>query len=675
MTDVWDWSATTPGANDTIDQLINWQEGQPPSTVNNSARAMMTRVSQVLKDLSPSRRTTGTGNTYLVTAQSAVASNYRDGEIVTSILDRTNTGAATLNSNNRGARPWRPASGIEFKAGELQALTPVISMYVQGTDEFLAVGTGYHVDAMTNGLLTQSVAASLLRIGTPMISLAPSPNPGWIRLTESTQTLNKSDWPQLSAWLAGLSTPYPWGSTSTTFSLPPAAGYMLRFAGITSAVDPDGPRALGSTQTDGIKTHTHTGTTNAGSAHHHGATWGSVGASTGGGAYITNIQPTGLGGGSFNTTDESAHTHPFTTDATGITETRPKNVAFAVDIYASSALASGTLGIYGFSFLWDPTTSAGDPGAGHMRGNNSTLGSITNIYLSTTDNWGVTTAGAAIAAMSSGATIRLTNVGAQNNCLIVRVGTPVNNTTYWTLPVTSVVMSNGSFANGSSLALEIIAVQGPQGLPGVSTVVGGRDLLTSNRVYYVRSDGSDASAGISDAAGGAFKTWQAAVNAVAKLDFNGFTVTIQHGSDGVQTFTEAVSIGPMTGGGVLNFNGAGRSTTLFNTAGECFTMQNVGHTEVLFSNMKLSTTSGGTGGHCIKAAYETLAALGAGMEFGAAYGHHIWMHDNQCCMLILNTSYYISGNAQCHLFIQNKGHVFLEATTINLVGTPNFSTR
>ncbi|PWL17039.1 hypothetical protein DKP76_13445 [Falsochrobactrum shanghaiense] len=49
MASIYDWS-TTPGNNATADADINWSEGMFPSVVNDSARMMMTRLAEWVKD-------------------------------------------------------------------------------------------------------------------------------------------------------------------------------------------------------------------------------------------------------------------------------------------------------------------------------------------------------------------------------------------------------------------------------------------------------------------------------------------------------------------------------------------------------------------------------------------------------------------------------------------------
>ncbi len=49
MSSIYDWSLLAL-ENASADEDINWAEGQPPSSVNDSARAMMQRIKEYLFD-------------------------------------------------------------------------------------------------------------------------------------------------------------------------------------------------------------------------------------------------------------------------------------------------------------------------------------------------------------------------------------------------------------------------------------------------------------------------------------------------------------------------------------------------------------------------------------------------------------------------------------------------
>jgi len=476
----YDWS-TTASNNGAIDAAINWAEFQDPSTVNDSARAMMARVAEWRKDVAPTRTSTGSGNAYAVTSDAGGSSAYRDGEIVTFIADRANTSACTLNVNARGAKAFRPAIGVDFKAGEIQANQAIIAFYRSATEEFIGIGSGYHVNAMTTGLLSQSIAARLLKIGTPVLSLAPSAPAGYIRLTEATQTRNKSDWPELDSWLSSIS--YPWGSTSTTFNLPPAAGYVLRFAATSSSIDTAGARTAGSTQTDAVAAHTHTfsATTSTDGAHTHNTTYQPTGDTTAAGSGGTFALRAYNATAATSSSGSHSHTISGTTSSTGGTETRPRNVAMHVDIFASSQLSAGTLAMFGFPYAWDTGTTAADPGSARVRGNNATLASITALYTNETDAWGVDI-GSVLGAITNGSVIRLSKVGAQANTLVMTVsGAITDSGTYRVIPVT-VTAVNGSFAANDSLAFELAGGAGATGATGPQGPQGDASTITIGTV-------------------------------------------------------------------------------------------------------------------------------------------------------------------------------------------------
>ena len=64
------WS-TIAANNETVDPDVNWAEGQLPSTVNGSARAMMAGIAGWRQDLQGVTTAGGSGNAYTITAKVA----------------------------------------------------------------------------------------------------------------------------------------------------------------------------------------------------------------------------------------------------------------------------------------------------------------------------------------------------------------------------------------------------------------------------------------------------------------------------------------------------------------------------------------------------------------------------------------------------------------------------
>jgi hypothetical protein len=122
------------------------------------------------------------------------------------------------------------------------------------------------------------------------------------------------------------------GDGSTTFRVPDARGYFIRAWDDSRGVD--AARAIGTSQVDDLKPHTHTGTTAGVSAGHThpGPAPGPYNQVSGRqvvtGAGIFADLPSTDGSTPPNTGGQSNdHTHTFTTASTGTTESRPKNLA------------------------------------------------------------------------------------------------------------------------------------------------------------------------------------------------------------------------------------------------------------------------------------------------------------------------------------------------------------
>ena len=123
---VYSWS-TTASSNDTADANINWQEGQLPSTINNSARAEMAAIASWLRDMAAYTTVGGTGNAITLTLNQTMAALGPG--IVSFIATAGNTGAVTLNVDGLGAKPFRPTSGVDFASGDLITGRAYIAVY------------------------------------------------------------------------------------------------------------------------------------------------------------------------------------------------------------------------------------------------------------------------------------------------------------------------------------------------------------------------------------------------------------------------------------------------------------------------------------------------------------------------------------------------------------------
>src|SRR6266566_1718132 len=96
------WSRTA-ATNAAADSSINWAEGQAPSSINDSARAMMARIAEWRDDLG-GLTTGGSSTAYTLTSNRGFTTLALMDKAIITIVPHTTSGAAsTLNVDSLGA--------------------------------------------------------------------------------------------------------------------------------------------------------------------------------------------------------------------------------------------------------------------------------------------------------------------------------------------------------------------------------------------------------------------------------------------------------------------------------------------------------------------------------------------------------------------------------------------
>jgi hypothetical protein len=115
---MWNWSITA-SSNASADPTINFREGQPPSSINDSARALMAVVAGYRDDISGSLTTTGTASAYLVSTNQILPNPPTDGQMLAITVNITNGISPTLSADGGGAFPIQSSAGVAIPAGTL----------------------------------------------------------------------------------------------------------------------------------------------------------------------------------------------------------------------------------------------------------------------------------------------------------------------------------------------------------------------------------------------------------------------------------------------------------------------------------------------------------------------------------------------------------------------------
>jgi microcystin-dependent protein len=200
------WSQTA-SADATADSTINWAEGQAPSSVNDSARAMMAATAKYRDDIAGAIVTSGTSTAYAVsTFQVFDTLSHLSGQMIAFTPHVSNGATVTLNVDSLGARPLRSAPNTELLAGTIIQGTPYVATYNNNDGAFYLhgfFGNPYNIP-LAGGLDYWASTAPNTSFAFPI-----------------GQAISRTTY---SALFALVGTTYGPGDGSTTFNLPDKTG-------------------------------------------------------------------------------------------------------------------------------------------------------------------------------------------------------------------------------------------------------------------------------------------------------------------------------------------------------------------------------------------------------------------------------------------------------------------
>jgi microcystin-dependent protein len=229
--------------NASADNTVNWAEGQAPSSINDSARAMMTSAAKYRDDISGAIVTTGTSAAYQVASnQNFVNLTDFNGQMIAFTPHVTNAaGPVTITVDGFANLPLRSSPGKELPAGVLVQGTPYVALY-NNTDGALYLqgfyGNPYSVPL---GGMIDYVAAT-----TPNSSFAFPIGQAISRIT-------------YAALFSIVGTTYGTGDGSTTFNVPDLRGRVvagLDTGNITGRLNTGGMNGSALGSAGGEQTHT-----------------------------------------------------------------------------------------------------------------------------------------------------------------------------------------------------------------------------------------------------------------------------------------------------------------------------------------------------------------------------------------------------------------------------------
>jgi microcystin-dependent protein len=234
------WSRTA-ASNASADPAVNWAENQAPSSVNDSARAMMASAAGFRDDIAGAIVTGGTSTAYTVTSYQVFNSLANmNGQMIAFTPHATNGATVTLNVDGLGAKPLRSSPSVELPAGTLILGTPYTALYNNSDAVWYLhnfYGNAYNVPlgaGMDYWLPTAPNSAFVFPIG---------------------QAISRTTYATL---FAAMGTTHGVGDGSTTFNLPDKRGRVSAMADGVAGRLTDAVSGFGDTmgEAGGAQTHT-----------------------------------------------------------------------------------------------------------------------------------------------------------------------------------------------------------------------------------------------------------------------------------------------------------------------------------------------------------------------------------------------------------------------------------
>lgn len=202
-----------------------------------------------------------------------------------------------------------------------------------------------------------------------------------------------------------------------------------------------------------------------------------------------------------------------------------------------------------------------------------------------------------------------------------------------------------------------------------------RELLTADRTYYVRTDGSDSNTGLSNTAGGAFLTIQRAVDAVSNLDIGVNNVTISL-APGQYNALSGVQLKSIVGGGLVTIQGAGA----LNTDVQVYTSGTVLPTQGVFYSFGISGRWRVTNLRVYSIATGPQSGILAGGGSGLIAGNIdygsgllIQIRAIDTGSILCDSAYSISSGSNQHYGVAQGGIIRAQSISVSISGNPTIS--